>query len=273
MAAPLSWLEGLKPRSVSRRMRPGPRVSRALALAAAGSLTLASCEPETIALLPVQPSPAAGETAGDAGSGSGGTSGGDKPTAGETSGGNANGGSLGPGPGGNVSCVGLGCAGLNFGGFGGSSWSGNCNPQDDDCDYCDSDEHCPERWHCAKAVGLCVECVGPSDCGLGRACDLGIGRCRPACEDSIDCDEGSLCNLEHGTCVQCLNHSECDFDGDEDTRYCALPQHLCVECLDDPDCDDGRRSICVGGHCIECILDRQCGPDQYCDVARGRCEP
>ena len=86
----------------------------------------------------------------------------------------------------------------------------------------------------------------------------------------MECDEGTLCNLEHGTCVECLDHSDCDFDRDEDTRYCARPQHRCVECLGHADCNDG---ICAGGYCIECVSDKQCGPDQYCDVARGRCEP
>lgn len=237
-----------------------------------GALALAACDSETIDLLPPD---ATSHTAGIGASGGNpvssnrGASAGN-PSAGETSGGASAGAA---GAGGNVSCSGLGCAGFNFGGLGGSIWNRDCDPDEETCALCRSDQHCPERWHCSALLGLCVECEARDDCRPGFACDLGTLRCAPACEDSIDCDAGSVCNPEHGTCVECLNHSDCDFDGDEDTHYCARPQHVCVECLHDADCDDGSRGICAVGNCTKCIFDDDCRPDQYCHRARGRCEP
>lgn len=224
---------------------------RAVALAAC-SLAIVSCDSETIDLLPPELSQndGAGGSSTQGGGNGAGASG--APTAGDASTGAHGGTSAGTaGAGGNASCAGLGCAGFNFGGFGGSVWVGDCNPEVEQCTFCESDQHCPNDWHCITSLGLCVECRSSDDCRWPYlACDPGIGRCSPACEDTIDCDEGYLCNLEHGTCVQCLDHNDCDSDGDEDTHYCARTQHRCVECLDHADC----------------------GRDHYCDIARGRCE-
>src|SRR5688572_13717221 len=188
MAAQHSWLEGLTPRSVSgRRHRSGLR--RTFAFALCSSLALASCDPETIDLFPLPPDTDQGGGGGGGNAGGGSAAAGvagNKHTAGETIGGASAGVA---GIAGSMSCVGLGCAGFNFGGFGGSIWSGNCNPDEETCALCSSDRHCPERWHCSEAVGVCVECEAPDDCRDGLACDLGIGRCSAACEDSIDCDE------------------------------------------------------------------------------------
>ena len=140
MAAPLSLIAGLWARSVSWLTRPRRGLRRACAVLVCGSLASVACDSETIDLLPPDLSPTAGA------SGSGMPSGGDAAIAGSTSAGgtaSGNGGGGGaPSMGGNPSCVGLGCAGLNFAGFAGSIWTGDCNPDQQDCKLCENDEHC-----------------------------------------------------------------------------------------------------------------------------------
>jgi hypothetical protein len=250
---------------------------RVFTLAACASLFVVSCDSETIDLLP----PQLGEQAASGGSATPGGEGASASTGKEASAGDGDGDGRGGdggatgttlgGTGGNAGCAGLGCAGGGFGGLGGSSWTG-CDPNGGDCKWCERDEHCPDDWHCST-LGLGVECASSAHCRQGFACDLDLGRCAPACDDSLECELGTVCDPEHGTCVECLDHRDCPRGDNEDARYCAEPQQRCVECLSNADCDEGPRRWCVYGSCIECIDEKHCGPDQYCDIARGRCEP
>jgi hypothetical protein len=181
----------------------------------------------------------------------------------------AGGGNGGNGGSGGGACFGFGCAGESgFSGSFGGPYCGNGNS----CTPCGSNTNCfSENEFCLNNV--CVQCAtaGPSQCRQGFNCDLVVGRCAPACDDTSDCNDGGVCDSNQGTCVWCIENHDCTEDGVPAGDVCYL--HRCVDCTQDTDCRSrGRR--CSGFRCVWCLTDNDCkDPDRnHCNVPRGDCE-
>jgi hypothetical protein len=66
--------------------------------------------------------------------------------------------------------------------------------------------------------------------------------------------------------VQCVSPDDCA--GRAPDVFCH--QRRCVECEVSDDCDPERR-YCVGYRCIQCLSDRECPDNQFCNND-GRCQ-
>jgi hypothetical protein len=139
-------------------------------------------------------------------------------------------------------------------GTGGAGGDGTCNPAscpDDEgecrvpaclgeiCGYMDRAEGSACSLGVCNAVGECVECVGPSDCGPGEMCQG--NDCVPTlCDDGIlDGDETDI-DCGGPICPACTNGQSCDVAADCTSLWC----------------DDGTCAACQAG---------DCAADEYCD--------
>ncbi len=158
---------------------------------------------------------------------------------------------------------------------------------------CDSDQDCPEGWHCDPLASLCVECLWGFHCDEGANCVDFHCIVPVTCETDEDCADvagNHWCLVETATCVNCLADEHCgegeacidlacapflpcESSKDCDVGICWLEKGQCVDCLEDVDCDDGFRCedlVCVA--VVECVTDKQCTPQgQVCDLAAGLC--
>ena len=137
-----------------------------------------------------------------------------------------------------------------------------------------------------------VECQNSGDCpGAGECTDEGECHC-PGGEvcggDEICCGEGERCDEGSGSCEALCTGEVCGFEGDlccEGEEPVCGPDGRCA-----PACEEGAPlcgeefdeccevgDVCVFGACIEpgetCEDFRDCGFDEYCDGAVGRCLP
>jgi Cys-rich repeat protein len=159
-------------------------------------------------------------------------------------------------------------------------WTGECALP---CDPSSTTVQCPRQQRCHPDYGLCVGCVGASDCsgaapacdtvqnacvectgdencsGATPACDTDALRCVVCVEDS-HCGAGQVCERGSHTCVQCRASSDCATVavGDDDERpICDLDTHTCVECLSDDDCtSDSDKPFCKQSE-LECDDERE----------------
>lgn len=119
----------------------------------------------------------------------------------------------------------------------------------DVCQGCTANEECATLFEVrdvCTAEGSCVECTGPSECGVTA----------PTCLD--------------GDCVECVTASACRGE----LPFCS-ERNKCVECLTSGDCDVGTRRSCdqSTGSCVECVSNFDCvGVDPQCR-ADGTCAP
>ena len=72
---------------------------------------------------------------------------------------------------------------------------------------CVANTDCPGRV-CDRLSGRCVDCLGQSDCTMGRVCSL--NRCVDAvrCTTSRMCP-GQVCDSALGVCVDCSSDVDC----------------------------------------------------------------
>lgn len=138
---------------------------------------------------------------------------------------------------------------------------------------------------CNEMIGVCVECVGDSECtNAGEPFCLDRSRCAE-CRRDTDCTSGESC--VDGVCGGCVDSSECGAtapvcrfgecvgcDGDEDcggtTPLCDTSAGSCGECVDDDDCALG---VCAAGECVECADSSDCtASEPRCNPSTNRCE-
>lgn len=138
---------------------------------------------------------------------------------------------------------------------------------------------------CDELGGVCVECVGDSEC-MNAAEPFCLDRSRCAeCRLDTDCDSGDTC--VDGVCGGCENSTECGAeapvcrfgecvgcDGNEDcggtTPLCDTSAGSCGECVEDDDCALG---VCSVGECVECADNSDCGVSEpRCNPSTNRCE-
>ncbi len=136
-----------------------------------------------------------------------------------------------------------------------------CNEDHERCDLCQADADCDDRI----------------DCTLDR-CDLLLGTCRFAPDDTACADDGSFCNgVEY-----CDSGAGCVPAGDPCAPHgslCNETDQRCDACTLDTDCDDGincTEDLCRLGHCAHRPDDSQCPDDgsfcngpERCDLQGG----
>lgn len=152
-------------------------------------------------------------------------------------------------------------------------WTGACSLP---CDPDSQTSQCPREQSCHPDYGLCVGCVGSTECGGATpacdprrnvcvectsdsscsaptpACDIDAQRC-VACVENRHCAVGQVCDTEQHSCVQCLVNADCARVqvGDDDRNLCELTNHVCVECLNDGDCNEPDKPFCKQSE-LEC---------------------
>jgi hypothetical protein len=107
------------------------------------------------------------------------------------------------------------------------------------------------------AVALLAACddeavVGTTDVAIEKA------------ECTQECASGERCNPDEDKCVACLTQADCADAG----LRCDTESFECVECTKRSDSDE--HLVCVGGACMGCSNDAECGDGAKCDD--GQCE-
>lgn len=159
------------------------------------------------------------------------------------------------------------------------------------CVGCTRSRDCRITELCDPVQRLCTlracwgdECVKHADCNLGAYCVQGL--CLDAahpravgseqcsvqvCGSSRDCNVGQRCNQRTFVCEEdlgCLAGSPCAAG-----QVCNPGTGACeAGCSADTAkqvC--GPLLPCIGGRCVQCGQDSDCGPGLTCDVAAGEC--
>ena len=125
---------------------------------------------------------------------------------------------------------------------------------------CASDAECSGATPVCSDAGVCVAEGDPCatiDCAVGFTCQA--GQCvedsanNPLeCTNDGQCGAGEVC--DGGACVEEGGGDECEFTS---------------QCADFEICSSGR---CVRDPNVECLSDRDCGSDEFCNED-GQCEP
>ncbi len=126
---------------------------------------------------------------------------------------------------------------------------------------------------CQVTTGMCVACVGDTDCsGALRHCDTAQGICVECNNASTDCAEHHVCDQQTRRCVDTCN------DGDDRCPVsgfsCDVVHKICTECDSLRPCKVSSRPVCdpPTGRCVECAGDAQCPAlKPVCDRRSGRC--
>lgn len=154
-----------------------------------------------------------------------------------------------------------------------------CNPEQPVRDYDCTNPLVPL---CHPGKRHCVQCIPPSEtepgsnnCPLGQLCDLLTATCRPVCGGpNPPCPEQlPICNLfdpNFGICSECTVDEHCR--GPTENMQCSMGG-TCVECTANYYCKDPAAPVCANYHCRPCESDCECGQQQQCDRATGRCIP
>jgi hypothetical protein len=125
---------------------------------------------------------------------------------------------------------------------------------------------------CDDAQGQCVQCVMDADCAgipSGGQCVANVCRpCDPA--DHGGCGQGALCcnfqceaSSAGGQCEACGTPCPSTADTCSDRNCVCGAGPGAVEC-------GGAMGLCVGGACVACRNNDQCGPNELC--CNGACQ-
>jgi hypothetical protein len=142
----------------------------------------------------------------------------------------------------------------------------------------------PVQRRCALRACWGDECGAHSDCNLGAFCVQGLclnpdhprqvgGQTCSAqvCGSNRDCNAGQRCNQRTFVCEQdlgCLAGSPCAVG-----QACNPGTGACESgCTADNAAQVcGALVPCIGGRCVQCNSDANCGPGLTCDVGAGVC--
>ncbi len=128
---------------------------------------------------------------------------------------------------------------------------------DADCASSLAGTHCDTRPGALANFGLCVECVVPSQCGSGTACDPSSDNCVPAGSDANCAASAEVYDPESGACVACLTSADCN------GQLCDPVALSCVDCLQPSDCPAGSPG-CYQGVCGQCNVSSDCPGSEVC---------
>ncbi len=145
---------------------------------------------------------------------------------------------------------------------------------------------------CDTTSGMCVECLGNTDCPVGtcesHVCtectqdvdcmDPAAPRCVAnacvACTSDVDCSAPvPFCYTMENRCVQCLQPLDCD-DGDSCTtdRCSVAPDFVCTNSPRDEDGDGHVSASCGGDDCDDAAATVFPGADEVCDGIDQNCD-
>lgn len=129
-------------------------------------------------------------------------------------------------------------------------------------DQCTQHADCPTGNFCVQ--GLCLDPAKPAVSG-GVPCGVAL------CASARDCNPGQRCNERTFVCEQdlgCTSGAPCAAG-----TVCNPGSGAC-----EPGCTAetaaqvcGALVPCLGGRCVQCAADKDCGPGLVCDVAAGEC--
>lgn len=127
---------------------------------------------------------------------------------------------------------------------------------------------------CDTTKGICVQCVGPADCGAsvldgGTAYECSANKCSVynTCTTSADCPNNRACDSATSRCVDCM------VDGDCGSGEKCLSQKCRLGCASDNDCTpSGMLCNATAGYCVECNSVLKCKAGLVCDPT-GQCGP
>lgn len=169
-----------------------------------------------------------------------------------------------------------------------------CVFRDGFADDCDALRPCDLGQFCSTLLGQCLEtasavdCTRRSQCPSGQICDHAASKCvalPTGCLSDLYCEPGEMCDTINATCevvvdecTACTGSRASNADTSSDTDVCPSETHCdeaTLACVPDDDtvagpCRTGER--CVGGRCIQCVADSECGPGLFCNTSTGRCE-
>ena len=164
--------------------------------------------------------------------------------------------------------------------------------QDGKCAGCQKSKDCllteacdPVQRHCTFRACFGAQCKAHADCALGQFCVQGlcIDPAHPPlvgaqtcaaqlCGSARDCNAGQRCNGRTFVCetdLGCASGDACPAN-----TACNLASGQC-----EPACTPdtavqicGAVTPCVGGRCVQCEKDADCGPGLSCNAGAGRCE-
>jgi hypothetical protein len=130
-------------------------------------------------------------------------------------------------------------------------------------DQCQAHEQCALGQFCVQ--GLCLDPQHPLQQG-GQTCAVQL------CGSARDCNPGQRCNGRTFVCeadLGCASGDSCPAG-----TACNPASGAC-----DPACTAdtavqicGAVTPCVGGRCVQCEKDADCGPGLACNLGAGRCE-
>ncbi len=151
---------------------------------------------------------------------------------------------------------------------------------------CNLDEVCdPVQKHCALKACFGDACAAHEDCTAGLFCVQGLclDPAKPLvqsgqtcavvlCGSARDCNPGQRCNGRTFVCeadLGCTSGDPCPAN-----QACNASSGLCeAACTADTAVQVcGAVTPCVGGRCVQCEKDADCGPGLACNVAAGRCQ-
>lgn len=137
---------------------------------------------------------------------------------------------------------------------------------------CENDASCG-RMRCEKTSGVCVACLGDTDCASPNLrCDETTHLC-VACRERQDCSSHEVCDLVTHRCLDACHDDDekCPNDG----FVCDKSLKLCVECRSSANCaGSSKGSVCdiPIGRCVQCTGNAQCPQaTPSCDRRTGRC--
>jgi hypothetical protein len=151
----------------------------------------------------------------------------------------------------------------------------HCQVSSGMCVACVGDTDCSgARRHCDTSAGVCVECNSTVDCGLGRRCNVATKRCIDTCIDSDDpcAAAGFVCDGDLKLCIECKSSENCSEPNMP--HVCDLPIGRCVECTANAQCPS-TKPVCDrrSGKCEACVTSAECASGAVCDPATLTCRP
>jgi hypothetical protein len=122
---------------------------------------------------------------------------------------------------------------------------------------------------CDVARGICVQCNGTADCPQKEGCNLATKRCLDVCDGDDICPVSGFSCV--GTvCAECTNSENCK--GSSTGPLCDVSIGRCVECTGNAKCPSSK-PVCDrrSGRCVACVTSAECGIGSVCDPATLTC--
>jgi hypothetical protein len=138
------------------------------------------------------------------------------------------------------------------------------------CVACLGDTDCSgSRGKCDVARGICVECNGTTDCPQKEGCNLATKRCLDVCDGDDLCPVSGFSCV--GTvCAECTKSENCN--GSPTGPLCDKSIGRCVECTGNAQCPSSK-PVCDrrSGRCVACVTSSECGMGSVCDPVALTC--